>query len=183
MVLSSEQEAELIKILKARFENNMHRHQDLKWADLEAKMAADSQKLWSLSQMEKTGGEPDVVGVDPKTGEFIIFDCSAESPVGRRSLCYDHEALLARKRNKPADSVINMATAMGIQLLSAEDYRYLQKYGIFDSKTSSWILTPPEIRVLGGAIFADFRYGSVFVYHNGVESYYSSRGFRGSLRV
>jgi hypothetical protein len=183
MKLSAEQGEELLKTLKARFEKNMQRHEGLDWAKVQAKLEANPEKLWSLHEMERTGGEPDVVGQDDKTGEIIFYDCSAESPKGRRNVCYDREALESRKEYKPADSAINMATAMGIELLSEEQYRELQKLGNFDTKTSSWVKTPAEIRKLGGAIFADRRYDHVFVYHNGAESYYGVRGFRGSLRV
>ncbi|MDT4965672.1 MAG: hypothetical protein QOJ64_409 [Acidobacteriota bacterium] len=181
--LSSEQREELLRALNARFEKNMNRHKGLEWAKVQAKLEANSEKLWSLHEMERTGGEPDVVGSDKKTGEYIFYDCSAESPKGRRSVCYDGEALVSRKEHKPQDSAIEMAAAMGVELLSEEQYRELQKLGKFDTKTSSWIKTPSEIRKLGGAIFADFRYGNVFVYHNGAESYYAARAFRGSLRV
>lgn len=161
----------------------MNRHKGVDWAKVQTKLETNTEKLWSLNEMETTGGEPDVVGHDKKTGEFVFFDCSAESPKGRRSVCYDREALEARKEHKPKDSAIDMATAMGIELLTEEQYRELQKLGTFDAKTSSWIVTPPDIRKLGGALFADFRYGHVFVYHNGAESYYAARGFRGSVRV
>jgi hypothetical protein len=181
--LSSEQRKELLKALKARFEKNMNRHKGLEWAKVQAKLEANTQKLWSLNEMERTGGEPDVVGHDKKAGEYIFYDCSAESPKGRRSLCYDHEALESRKENKPENSAIEMAADMGIELLTEEQYRELQKLGNFDMKTSSWVKTPSDIRKLGGAIFADFRYGNVFIYHNGAESYYGARAFRGSLRV
>lgn len=181
--LSREIQEELLRVLKARFEKNMKRHKGLEWSAIQARLKADSEKLWSLSEMESTGGEPDVVGHDKKTGEYIFFDCSAESPKDRRSFCYDRKALDSRKENKPKNSVLDMAEEMGIELLSEEQYRDLQKLGNFDTKTSSWIKTPPGIRELGGAIFADFRYGQVFVYHNGAESYYAARGFRGSLRV
>lgn len=174
---------QLLGTLKARFEKNMNRHSGLEWAAVQARLEAKPEKLWSLSEMERTGGEPDVVGHDEKTGETIFYDCSAESPKGRRSLCYDREALEARKENKPAGSAVGMAADMGIELLTEEQYRELQKLGHFDTKTSSWLKTPSEIRQLGGAIFADYRYGHVFVYHNGAESYYAARGFRGSLRV
>jgi hypothetical protein len=183
MDLALEKREELLRILKARFENNMNRHEGLEWAKVQAKLEVNAEKLWSLHEMERTSGEPDIVGFDKKTGEFIFCDCSEESPKGRRSLCYDREALESRKENRPADNVLDMASAMGIQLLTEEEYRDLQKLGKFDAKTSSWIITPPDIRKLGGAIFADFRYGNVFVYHNGAESYYAARGFRGSLRV
>ena len=178
-----EQHAELLSALKARFEKNMHRHQGLEWAQVQAKLAANPEKLWSLHEMESTGGEPDVVGYDKKTGEYIFYDCADESPKGRRSLCYDRAAWESRKQHKPENNAIDMAAAMGIELLTEEQYRKLQKLGNFDTKTSSWVKTPADIRKLGGAIFADFRYGHVFVYHNGAESYYAARGFRGSLRV
>jgi len=181
--LSPEQREELLGALKARFEKNMNRHKGLEWAEIQAKLEADPSKLWSLNEMERTGGEPDVVGHDKKTGETIFYDCSAESPKGRRSLCYDGEALESRKEFKPEDNAMDMAAAMGIEILTEEQYRELQKLGNFDTKTSSWLKTPPEIRKLGGAIFADRRYDHVFVYHNGAESYYGSRGFRGWLRV
>jgi|ERR1700752_687536 len=181
--LSPEQREELLRTLKARFEKNMNRHKSVDWAKVQAKLAANSEKLWSLNEMERTGGEPDVVAFDKKTGEYIFFDCSAESPKGRRSLCYDRQALESRKEHKPQNSVVDMAAAMDIELLTEEQYRELQKLGDFDTKTSSWIQTPSDIRKLGGALFADFRYGNVFVYHNGAESYYAARAFRGSLRV
>jgi hypothetical protein len=181
--LSPGQREELLRALKARFEKNMNRHKGLEWSKVEAKLGTDADKLWSLSEMERTGGEPDVVGHDKKTDEYIFYDCSAESPKGRRSVCYDREALEARKENKPKDSAMNMAGAMGIELLREEEYRELQKLGEFDTKTSSWVKTPSEIRKLGGALFCDRRYDTVFVYHNGAESYYAARGFRGSLRV
>ncbi len=181
--LSVQQREELLRVLKARFEKNTNRHQGLAWADVKAKLEADTEKLWSLGEMERTGGEPDVVGHDKKTGEYIFYDCSAESPKGRRSVCYDREALESRKEHKPADSAINMADAMDIELLTEEQYRDLQKLGEFDTKTSSWVKTPSAIRTLGGAIFCDRRYDTVFVYHNGAESYYAVRGFRRSLRV
>ena len=176
---------ELLESLKSRFEKNMSRHKGLEWANVQAKLdPKDSgEKLWSLNEMERTGGEPDVVGRDSKTGEYIFYDCSAESPQGRRSVCYDDEALESRKEHKPKDSAMNMAAAMGIEILTEEEYRELQKLGKFDSKTSSWVKTPTEIRKLGGALFADRRYGNIFVYHNGAESYYAARAFRGSLRV
>lgn len=174
---------ELLKALKARFEKNMRRHKGLEWAKVQAKLEADPEKLWSLHEMERTGGEPDVVGQNKKTGEYIFYDCSAESPKGRRSLCYDREALDSRKEAKPKDSALDMAAAMGIEILTEEQYRGLQELGDFDTKTSSWLETPPEIRKLGGAIFGDRRYDHVFVYHNGASSYYAARGFRGSLRV
>jgi len=183
--LSSEQREELLRALKARFEKNMNRHKGFEWAKVQAKLdpPAGGEKLWSLNEMERTGGEPDVVGHDKKTDEYIFYDCSAESPKGRRSVCYDHEALESRKEHKPENSAIEMAGDIGIELLTEEQYRELQKLGNFDKKTSSWIKTPADIRKLGGAIFADYRYGNVFVYHNGAESYYSARAFRGSLRV
>jgi hypothetical protein len=181
--LSSRESEALLGTLKARFEKNMVRHKGILWADVQAKLEANPGKLWSLNEMEITGGEPDVVAFDGKTGEFTFVDCSAETPKGRRSLCYDREALDSRKEFKPENSVIDMVTAMGIELLTEEQYRALQKLGNFDTKTSSWLKTPPEIRKLGGAIFADRRYGAVFVYHNGAPSYYGSRAFRGALRV
>lgn len=181
--LSPEQREVLLRELKARFEKNMNRHKSLEWAKVEAKLEANNEKLWSLNEMEKTGGEPDVVGHDNMTGEYIFYDCSAESPKGRRSICYDREALDSRKEHKPENSAMDMADAMGIEILTEEQYRELHILGSFDTKTSSWLKTPSEIRKLGGAIFADFRYGNVFVYHNGAESYYGVRGFRGSLKV
>jgi uncharacterized protein DUF4256 len=181
--LSPEQREELLGALKARFEKNMNRHKGLEWAQVQAKLEAHAEKLWSLNEMERTGGEPDVVGHDKKTGEYIFYDCSAESPKGRRSVCYDREALESRKEHKPEDNAIDMAAAMGIELLTEEQYRELQKLGNFDTKTSSWVKTPSEIRKLGGALFCDRRYDTVFVYHNGAESYYAARAFRGSLRV
>jgi len=181
--LSPEQRKELLRVLKARFEKNMNRHKGLEWAKVQAKLEANTEKLWSLNEMERTGGDPDVVDHDEKTGEYIFNDCSAESPKGRRSVCYDREALESRKEHKPENNAIDMAAAMGIDLLTEERYRELQKVGNFDTKTSSWLKTPSDIRKLGGAIFADFRYGHLFVYHNGAESYYAARGFRGSLRV
>jgi hypothetical protein len=183
--LSTQQSKELLDILKIRFERNKNRHKGLEWANIEVKLisATAKKKLWSLHEMETTGGEPDVVALDKKTGEYIFYDCSAESPNGRRSFCYDRKALDSRKENKPKNNAIEMAESMGIELLSEEQYRELQKLGNFDTKTSSWIVTPPDIRKLGGALFADYRYGTVFVYHNGAESYYAARGFRGSLRV
>ena len=181
--LSTEQHEELLSALKARFVKSMHRHKGLEWAKVQAKLEANTEKLWFLYEMERTGGEPDVVGHDKKMGEYIFYDCSAESPKGRRSVCYDREALESRKKNKPEDNVIDMSNAMGIELLTEEQYRELQKLGNFDMKTSSWLITPPAIRKLGGAIFADRRYDHVFVYHNGAPSYYGVRGFRGSLRV
>ncbi|WP_100610873.1 DUF4256 domain-containing protein [Confluentibacter lentus] len=181
--LSPEQAQELVKILKARFEKNINRHKDINWANVQTKLEANPEKLWSLNEMEKTGGEPDVVDFDMKTGEYVFYDCSAESPKGRRSVCYDHEALEKRKEYKPADSAVNLATAMGVDLLNEEQYRALQKLGNFDTKTSSWLKTPNDIRKLGGAIFGDYRYATVFIYHNGAESYYAARGFRGLLKV
>ncbi len=174
---------ELLTILKERFEKNMDRHKGLEWAKVQANLEADTEKLSSLNEMEKTGGEPDVVGYDETTGEYIFYDCSEESPKGRRSICYDREALETRKEHRPENSAIDMAASMGIELLTEEQYRELQKLGNFDTKTSSWVKTPTEIRKLGGALFCDRRYNHVFVYHNGAESYYSARGFRGSLRV
>ncbi|QHE52714.1 DUF4256 domain-containing protein [Pontibacillus sp. HMF3514] len=181
--LSLEQREELLEILKARFEKNMNRHKGLDWANVQAELEANTEKLWSLNEMGVTGGEPDVVGHDKKTDEYIFYDCSAESPKGRRSVCYDHEALESRKKHKPENNAIDMATAMGIELLTEEQYRELQKLENVDMKTSSWVQTPDNIRKLGGAIFCDRRYNTVFVYHNGAESYYAARGFRGSLRV
>jgi hypothetical protein len=181
--LSPEQPEDLLSLLKARFEKNMSRHQGLAWTEVQARLDAQPQKLWSLQEMERTGGEPDVVGQDNETGEFIFYDCSAESPSGRRSVCYDREGLESRKDYKPENNALDMAAAMGIQLLSEAQYRELQKLGKFDTKTSSWVQTPSAIRKLGGALFGDFRYGQVFVYHNGAQSYYAARGFRGSLRV
>ena len=175
--LAPEQRQELLSVLKARFEKNMNRHEGLEWVKVQAKMESNPEKMWSLNEMERTGGEPDVVGHDKTTGEFIFYDCSAESPIGRRSLCYDGEALEARKKHKPENSAMNMAAAMGLELLTEEQYRELQKFGNFDTKTSSWVKTPADIRGLGGAIFADYRYGHVFVYHNSAESYYAARGF------
>jgi hypothetical protein len=181
--LSRQQREELLGTLKTRFEKNMNRHKGLEWARVRAKLEADADKLWSLHEMERTGGEPDVIGHDSKTGEYIFCDCSAESPKGRRSVCYDREALESRKEHKPEDNAMDMAAAMGIELLTEEQYRALQKLGNFDTKTSSWVKTPSDIRRLGGALFCDRRYDTVFVYHNGAESYYAARGFRGSLRV
>lgn len=181
--LSATQSEELIATLKARFEKNMNRHTGIEWIKVLAKLEATTEKLISLYEMEITGGEPDVVAYDEKTNKYIFFDCSAESPKGRRSICYDHEALNARKEHKPADSAINMAAAMGIELLTEEQYKNLQQLGNFDTKTSSWIVTPTHIRKLGGALFCDRRYATIFVYHNGAESYYAARGFRGSLNV
>ena len=183
MELSAEQREDLLRTLKARFEKNVNRHKGLEWAEVQAKLEAKPEKLWSLHEMEKTGGEPDVVGHDKETGEYVFYDCSAESPAGRRSLCYDREALEARKANKPENSAVDMAVAMGIELLTEEQYRELQKLENFDTKTSSWVKTPSDIRTLGGALFVDRRYNHVFVYHNGADSYYAARGFRGSLRV
>ncbi|MGB8474256.1 MAG: DUF4256 domain-containing protein [Candidatus Acidiferrum sp.] len=180
---SQEQREELLGTLKARFEKNRNRHEGLEWAKVKAKLEANPNKLRSLGEMENTGGEPDVVGHDKKTGEYIFFDCSPESPKGRRSLCYDREALDSRKENKPKSNAMEMAAAMGVELLTEEQYRELQKLGIFDTATSSWLITPADVRKLGGAIFGDRRFGRVFVYHNGAESYYAARGFRGSLRV
>jgi hypothetical protein len=181
--LSVKEQEDLLKTLKARFEKNMNRHKGLEWAKVQAKLEANPGKLWSLSQMEATEGEPDVIGHDKKTGEYIFTDCSAESPKGRRSICYDHEALESRKEHKPANSALGMAAEMGIEILTEEAYRELQQLGKFDTKTSSWIQTPANIRKLGGALFCDRRYDHVFLYHNGAESYYAARGFRGSLRV
>jgi len=181
--LSPEQREELLRALKARFEKNMNRHKGLEWAKVKAKLEANNKKLWSLNEMERTGGEPDVVGHDKKTGEYIFYDCSAESPKGRRTVCYDREALESRKEHKPENNAIDIAAAMSIELLTEEQYRELQKLGEFDTKTSSWVKTPSDIRKLGGALFGDRRFGHVFVYHNGAESYYAARGFRGSLRV
>lgn len=183
VTLSKKQREETIGALKARFEKNMNRHQGVEWTKLQAKLDANPEKLWSLNEMENSGGEPDVVGHDKKTGEYVFYDCSAESPKDRRSLCYDREALDARKENKPADDAVGRAAAMGIELLTEQEYRELQKLGNFDTKTSSWVKTPSAIRKLGGALFCDRRYNTVFVYHNGAESYYAARGFRGSLRV
>ena len=181
--LSPAQRKELVSTLKARFEKNASRHKGLEWAGVEAKLEADAKKLWSLNEMERTGGEPDVVGYDKKTGAYIFYDCSAESPKGRRSVCYDPQALESRKEHKPANSAVGMATEMGIELLTEEQYRELQKLGEFDLKTSSWLKTPSEIRKLGGALYCDRRYNHVFLYHNGAESYYAVRGFRGWLGV
>ncbi|HEV7396436.1 MAG TPA: DUF4256 domain-containing protein [Pyrinomonadaceae bacterium] len=174
---------ELLGEFKARFEENMNRHKGLQWAKVQAKIEANTEKFWSLSEMERTGGEPDVVGFDKKTAEYIFYDCSAESPKDRRSLCYDREALESRKEHKPKNSAVDMAAAMGIELLTEDQYRELQELGEFDLKTSSWVKTPGEVRNLGGAIFCDRRFGRIFTYHNGAESYYAARGFRGSLRV
>jgi hypothetical protein len=181
--LSSEQHKELLTKLKNRFEKNLKRHKSIDWTKVQARLENKTEKLWSLNEMENTGGEPDVIGIDKKTGEYIFYDCSAESPAGRRSICYDREALESRKEHKPKNSAMGMAAEMGIEILTEEQYSELQKLGNFDTKTSSWLKTPPEIRKLGGAIFADFRFGRVFVYHNGAESYYAGRSFRGSLRV
>jgi len=181
--LSPEQCADILGVLKARFEKDMNRHQGLEWDKVQAKLEANAEKLWSLNEMERTGGGPGVVGHDKKTGEYIFYDCSAESPKGRRSVCYDREALESRKEHKPKDNAMDMAAAMGIELLTEEQYRELQKLGDFDTKTSSWVKTPSDIRKLGGALFCDRRYNTVFVYHNGAESYYAARAFRGSLRV
>ena len=181
--LSPKQSEELLKTLKARFENNRSRHKGLEWDKVQERIEANTGKMWSLNEMERTGGEPDVVGYDKKTGEYIFYDCSTESPKDRRSLCYDHEALVSRKEHKPENSVIDMATDMGIELLTEEQYRELQGLGQFDTKTSSWVKTPSDIRKLGGALFCDRRYNTVFLYHNGAESYYAARGFRGSLKV
>ena len=181
--LSPEERAELLTELKARFEKNMGRHKGLEWRKIQTKLEANTEKLWSLNEMERTGGEPDVVGHDKKTGEYVFYDCSAESPRGRRSLCYDREALESRKEHKPGNNAIDMAAAMGIELLTEEQYRELQKLGNFDAKTSSWVKTPADVRKLGGALFCDFRFGKVFLYHNGAESYYAARGFRGSISV
>lgn len=181
--LSAEQHDELLKKIKTRFEKNMTRHKGLDWTKVQAKLEASPDKLWSLNEMENTGGEPDVVAFDKKTGEYIFYDCSPESPAGRRSFCYDREALDSRKEHKPKNSAVDMAKETGIELLTEEQYRELQQLGNFDTKTSSWIKTPDAIRKLGGAIFCDRRYNTVFVYHNGAESYYAARGFRGSLRV
>ena len=178
-----QQREELLGTLKARFEKNTNSHKGLEWDKVQAKLEANPEKLWSLNEMERTGGEPDVVGYDRNTGEYIFYDCSAESPKGRRSFCYDREALESRKEHKPENNAIDMAAAMGIELLSEEQYRELQKLGNFDTRTSSWVKTPANIRKLGGAIFCDRRYDTVFVYHNGAESYYAARGFRGWLRV
>jgi hypothetical protein len=181
--LTPEQQEELLSVLRARFEKNMNRHEGLEWAKVQTKLEANPRKLWSLNEMERTGGEPDVVGHDKTAGEYTFYDCSAESPKGRRSLCYDGEALESRKEHKPESSAMDMADVMGIEVLTEVKYRELQQFGNFDTKTSSWVKTPSEIRKLGGAIFCDRRYNTVFVYHNGAESYYAARGFRGSLRV
>ena len=181
--LPETQSTELLDVLKARFEKNMNRHPGIAWADVQARLEANPEKIWSLDKMEETGGEPDVVGQDKTTGEYLFFDCAPESPKGRRSICYDHEALEARKANKPENSAMMMAQEMGITLLTEEQYQQLQQLGNFDTKTSSWLLTPPAVRKLGGAIFGDRRFDRVFVYHNGAESYYAARGFRGWLKV
>lgn len=181
--LSAQQQKDTLSVLKSRFEENMARHKGIDWAKVQARLEANAEKLWSLGEMENSGGEPDVVGHDKKSGEYIFYDCSPESPAGRRSLCYDTEALNARKEHKPKDSALNMAAAMGVEILSEEEYRQLQQLGKFDTKTSSWVQTPAEVRKLGGALFCDRRYNTVFLYHNGAESYYAARGFRGSLRV
>jgi hypothetical protein len=181
--LSSKERDELLSTLRTRFERNMKRHKGLEWAKVQGKLEANAEKLWSLNEMEITGGEPDVVGHDKKTGEHIFYDCSSESPKGRRSICYDHEALESRKEHKPENSAVQMAADMGIELLTEEQYRALQKLGDFDTKTSSWVKTPSDIRKLGGALFCDRRYDTVFLYHNGAESYYAARGFRGLLKV
>jgi hypothetical protein len=181
--LSKEQREELLDILRTRFDKNMKRHKGIEWAKVEARLDKNAEKLWSIAEMEKTGGEPDVVGFDKKSGEFMFMDCAAETPKGRRSICYDHEALESRKEHKPANSAVQMAEDMGITLLTEEQYRDLQKLGTFDAKTSSWVKTPADIRKLGGALFCDFRFGHVFTYHNGAESYYGARAFRGVLFV
>jgi Protein of unknown function (DUF4256) len=183
VTLSKKQREDLLRALKARFEKNMNRHRSLAWDSLQARLQANAEKLWSLNEMERTGGEPDVVGDDKKIGEYIFYDCSAESPKSRRSVCYDREALESRKEHKPKDNALDMASAMGIEILTEEEYRELQKLGEFDTKTSSWVKTPSAIRKLGGALFCDRRFDTVFLYHNGAESYYAGRGFRGSLRV
>ena len=181
--LSPAQREELLRTLKARFEKNMDRHKGLDWAKVQSRLDANPERVWSLNEMERTGGEPDVVGHNKKTGEYMFYDCSAESPKGRRSVCYDREALEARKEHKPKDSAVDMAVAIGVELLTEEQYRELQELGEFDTKTSSWVKTPVDIRKLGGALFCDRRYGHVFVYHNGAESYYAARAFRGMCRV
>lgn len=181
--LSPDQRDALLNTLKARFENNMNRHIALEWVNVEEKLAANPEKMWSLYEMERTGGEPDVVDYDKKTGEYVFYDCAAESPKGRRRICYDREALQARKKNKPENNAVDMAAAMGIELLTEAQYRQLQQLGEFDTKTSSWVRTPADIRKLGGALFCDRRYDTVFVYHNGAQSYYAARGFRGALRI
>lgn len=181
--LSAEEIKKLVSVLKARFEKNMNRHEGIDWSKVQAKLEKNPEKLWSLNEMEKTGGEPDVVAFNKKSGDYVFYDCSAETPSGRRSICYDHEALRSRKEHKPKNSAMGMAEEMGIELLNEEEYRELQKLGDFDSKTSSWVKTPQAIRKLGGAVFCDFRFGTVFIYHNGAESYYAARGFRGYLVV
>jgi Protein of unknown function (DUF4256) len=181
--LSPKQREQLLAALKGRFEKNLNRHKGLDWAKVRSRLEANAEKLWSLNEMERTGGEPDMVGHDKKTGEYVFYDCSAESPKGRTSFCYDREALDSRKEHKPKNSVIDMATAMGVEILTEEQYRELQKLGEFDTKTSSWVKTPADIRKLGGALYGDRRYGRVFVGHNGAQSYYAARGFRGSLRI
>ncbi len=181
--LSPDQRGGLLRALKARFEKNMNRHKGLEWAHVQAKLEASAEKLWSLNEMERTGGEPDVVGHDEKTGEYVFFDCSAESPIGRRNVCYDRAGLESRKEHKPENNAFDLAAAMNVELLTEEQYRELQKLGDFDTKTSSWVKTPAAIRKLGGALFCDRRFDTVFVYHNGAESYYGARAFRGSLRV
>ncbi len=181
--LTAKQRQDLLNVLKTRFEKNMNRHKGLEWARVQARLEKNTEKLWSLNEMENSGGEPDVVNQDKKTGEYIFYDCSAQSPAGRRSYCYDRAALEARKEHKPKNNVMDVAAAMGIEILTEEEYRALQQTGNFDTKTMSWILTPPAIRKLGGAIFCDRRYDTVFVYHNGADSYYAARGFRGSLRI
>ena len=181
--LSPEQREELLRVLKARFEKNMNRHKGLEWAKVQDNLQSNTEKLWSLNQMERSGGEPDVIGHDKKTGEYIFYDCSADSPKGRRSICYDREALESRKEHKPENTAVDMAAAMGVEILTEEQYRNLQTLGNFDTKTSSWVKTPSDIRKLGGALFCDRRYDTVFIYHNGAESYYAARGFRGSLKV
>lgn len=181
--LSSQQQEKLVSLLRTRFEENISRHKDIEWEKIQAKLEANPGKLWSLNEMERTGGEPDVLGYDKKTDQYIFYDCSPESPKGRRSLCYDLQALESRKKHKPKDNVLGMADSMGVELLTEEEYRQLQTFGDFDTKTSSWLKTPSEIRKLGGAIFGNFRYNTVFIYHNGAESYYAARGFRALLRV
>lgn len=181
--LTQKASAELMEVLRQRFESNMARHKGLEWEKVKSRLESDPKKLWSLAEMERTGGEPDVAGLDKKTGEYVFFDCSAESPKGRRSVCYDPEALASRKEHKPKDSALGMAAAMGIEILTEENYRELQRLGEFDLKTSSWVSTPSDIRERGGALFCDRRYGKIFLYHNGAESYYAARGFRGSVRV
>jgi hypothetical protein len=182
-VIKEKQREELFTTLKARFEKNMNRHKDLEWTKVQKRLEANPEKLWSLNEMERTGGEPDVIGYDKKTGEYIFYDCSPETPKDRRSVCYDREGLESRKEHKPENNAVDMAAAMGVELLTEEQYRELQKFGEFDTKTSSWVETPSAIRKLGGALFADRRYGNVFVYHNGAQSYYGARAFRGSLKI